>query len=131
MIEKILDRLDKVTKTGRGYVARCPAHEDKKPSLSVTESPSGLLLLFCHAGCTTDSILSAIDLTWKDLYPDESRMAYAKCCDEGAREHRKFKSDPETHEKLILELAKTALDKGQKLSMEDEARVRIALDRLT
>ncbi len=42
-----------------GYLAHCPAHEDKKPSLSLKES-GGKILFHCHAGCTQDVVLAAL-----------------------------------------------------------------------
>lgn len=53
---------------------RCPAHEDGTASLSVSNG-DGKVLLHCHAGCTTDTILQAIGLTTRDLFdhPAETR----------------------------------------------------------
>jgi hypothetical protein len=45
--------------TPTGWIARCPAHEDRSPSLSISEGEGGRLLLHCHAGCTFDDILHA------------------------------------------------------------------------
>jgi hypothetical protein len=33
------------------FVVRCPAHQDKTPSLSIGESADGVVLFHCHAGC--------------------------------------------------------------------------------
>jgi CHC2 zinc finger len=38
-------------RAGAGWVARCPAHDDRTPSLSVRDSTNGKVLLGCHAGC--------------------------------------------------------------------------------
>lgn len=46
----------KARKSGKGWVARCPAHDDSSPSLSIGEGVDGRLLLTCHAGCTFDEI---------------------------------------------------------------------------
>lgn len=51
-------------------MARCPAHDDKTPSLSITEADDRVLL-HCHAGCITESVLSAVGLDWPDLYSNE------------------------------------------------------------
>ena len=42
--------------------AACPAHPDEHPSLSVLEGEDGNAILKCHAGCSTDRILRALDL---------------------------------------------------------------------
>lgn len=57
-------------KPNRGeYLAQCPAHDDNKPSLSVSQGDKGVLL-HCFAGCSTDAILSALGLTPADLFDD-------------------------------------------------------------
>jgi len=66
----ILARLKSVKKNGAGYQAVCPAHDDNKPSLTVSEK-DGKILLHCHAGCTTEKILSAVGLEMKDLFTQE------------------------------------------------------------
>jgi hypothetical protein len=55
------------SRTASGYQARCPAHEDDRPSLSITER-DGKILLHCHAGCDFETILSALHLTPADLH---------------------------------------------------------------
>ncbi len=68
----LLDRLEKVRQTGPGrWLARCPAHEDRSPSLSIRELDDGTVLVHDFAGCEVESILSAIGLTFADLFPDK------------------------------------------------------------
>ena len=45
---------------GSGFIAKCPAHEDRNPSLSIKEGGDGRVLLFCHAGCPTENIVAAL-----------------------------------------------------------------------
>jgi hypothetical protein len=52
----------------RRWMARCPAHSDRNPSLGISEAPGGAILLRCHRGCATDAILRAMKLQWRDLY---------------------------------------------------------------
>jgi hypothetical protein len=47
-------------RSGAGWSAPCPAHEDQTASLSIGEGRDGKLLLHCHAGCTFEAILAAI-----------------------------------------------------------------------
>jgi len=49
--------------------ARCPAHDDREPSLAVSEGADGRALLHCHAGCATRDVIAALGLTWSDLFP--------------------------------------------------------------
>lgn len=57
-------------RTGTGWIARCPAHEDRRPSLSITAGDDDRVLLKCHAGCTFSELLNAMGLKAGDLYPD-------------------------------------------------------------
>ena len=61
-LRRVLDRLDGVKRAGSGYMARCPAHDDRNPSLSVKLGESGRVLLKCHAGCDYAAIAAALDL---------------------------------------------------------------------
>ncbi len=66
-VDLLLGRLEGVRPAGpRSWVARCPAHEDRDPSLSVTLR-DGRLLIHCFAGCAPEAVLEAVGLTWKDL----------------------------------------------------------------
>jgi phage/plasmid primase-like uncharacterized protein len=47
-------------KSGRGWTARCPAHDDRTPSLSVSEAYDGKVLVRCHAGCDQDKVISRL-----------------------------------------------------------------------
>jgi hypothetical protein len=58
---------------GDGWVARCPAHEDHRASLSLTAGDDGRVLLHCHAGCPVDAIVSALGLTTSDLFASDTR----------------------------------------------------------
>jgi hypothetical protein len=66
---QFLGLLQGVTPNGDGWKARCPAHDDKTPSLSITAGDDGRTLLKCFAGCTTDSVCAALHLTLADLFP--------------------------------------------------------------
>lgn len=69
--EVILQHLDKVRPTGPGkWLARCPAHPDKTPSLSIRETDGGNILVFCFAGCPADEVVSAAGLQLADLFPE-------------------------------------------------------------
>ncbi len=67
-IDEVLSHFESVRRNGRGYVARCPAHEDRVPSLSIKEA-GGRVLLYCFGGCKTADVLAAAGLTWADLGP--------------------------------------------------------------
>ncbi|MCL5103010.1 MAG: phage/plasmid primase, P4 family [Armatimonadetes bacterium] len=67
-----MSKLKGVRKQGSGYMARCPAHEDKHASLSLNEGDDGKCLIYCHAGCAPAAVLAAMGLELKDLYPRAS-----------------------------------------------------------
>lgn len=68
--EILLSRLERVKRTGAGrWLARCPAHDDEGPSLSIRELDDGRVLVHCFAGCAVHSVLSAVGLSFNDLFP--------------------------------------------------------------
>jgi hypothetical protein len=69
-LHALLAKLNGVRPLGDGYQARCPAHGDNDPSLSLNEGDDGRALLHCHAGCTAEEIVGALGLTLADLFPD-------------------------------------------------------------
>jgi hypothetical protein len=68
---EVLDRLEAVTANGNGWMARCPAHDDRNPSLSIRETTDGTILFHCFAGCATEDIVEALGLSMVDLFPEE------------------------------------------------------------
>ena len=71
-IENVLTRFDGVTRChDNQYTAKCPAHDDKNASLSVSVGKNGKTLLHCHAGCNIKDICSAIGIKESDLFPDQ------------------------------------------------------------
>ena len=68
--ELLLSRLDRVKETARGkWQARCPAHDDQSPSLSIKETADGTLLVKCWSGCNAGEIVDAVGLELSDLFP--------------------------------------------------------------
>lgn len=61
-LEQALQKLPDAKRVGKEYQAHCPAHNDKHASLSLSETPEGKLLCFCHAGCSFESIIKVLDL---------------------------------------------------------------------
>lgn len=67
----ILSKLTHVKENSTGYLAHCPAHNDRQSSLSLTLSDDGKILLKCFAGCSTDVVVKAIGMGMKDLFPSK------------------------------------------------------------
>jgi putative DNA primase/helicase len=47
-------------RTGAGWIARCPAHDDREPSLSIRNSATGKVLVHCFAGCEPQRVIQAL-----------------------------------------------------------------------
>jgi|GEM_PF-1900488 len=70
--KSILAKLEMVRQVGLGrWIARCPAHDDRNPSLSIRELDDGRVLLHCFAGCKTEDVLTSLGLGWGVLFPEE------------------------------------------------------------
>jgi len=70
-IDKLLAGLSKVRATHPGeWVACCPAHSDKNPSLAIRKCDNGKILLKCWAGCSVSDIVGSVGLELGDLFPD-------------------------------------------------------------
>lgn len=69
--ERVLNALSDVGKDyrdrGDSAAAQCPAHDDHRPSLTVTRATDRALVC-CNAGCNIDDVLGALNLTRSDLF---------------------------------------------------------------
>ena len=117
-LDKVLSCLDKVKSAGSSkWKACCPAHDDKHPSLAITETSDGTVLLKCWAGCTAQQIVSAIGLELRDLFPGEKR------------ERRGPSQAAIKHERTVHLIGQSLLDQG-KLAGDDLQRFNLAKQRL-
>jgi hypothetical protein len=74
-VQRVLDRFDSVRATPTGWSARCPAHKDRKNSLSIGIGDNGQVLVNCFTGCDPGMVLYHKDLTFKDLYQPTTQTA--------------------------------------------------------
>ncbi len=72
LIDLVLNKLPDAKRCGKGHSAKCPAHEDHKPSLRVWVREDGSVGIKCMAGCPIETVLAALGLTMADLYPQAS-----------------------------------------------------------
>ena len=70
---RVLSLVHGAKQTGNGWVAPCPAHDDRNPSLSIAQGDNGCVLLKCHAGCETHAIVAALGLRESDLFKPTGR----------------------------------------------------------
>jgi CHC2 zinc finger len=126
---KVLDRVEcaKQTRPGR-WVAKCPAHEDKSPSLSIRETDEGRCLLHCFGGCATSDVLAAIGLSLCDLFDKPLTAEYLPPVRGGftARELLEINSHEATVVSLLAEKAAAGT-----LTAEDIERLTQASARLS
>lgn len=66
------------------WYARCPAHVDQNPSLSITEAEDKRLLIYCHRGCDYEDILESVGLEKKHLFP----TSYARYIAQATSRHK-------------------------------------------
>lgn len=72
--EAIAKALGRSSRTAGGYVAQCPAHNDRNPSLSISETDEGKILVHCHAGCENADVISA--LKNRQLWPERVKETH-------------------------------------------------------
>jgi hypothetical protein len=125
----LLNRLEGVRqRTSESWSAKCPAHNDRTPSLSIRETAAGVVLVHCFAGCSVAEILGAAGLSAESLFPEKS---------EGGRplERRRLISAPQALECLAFEgllIAIVARDvaRGDQVDEQTAKRVAVAAGRI-
>lgn len=127
-VEAFLSRLEKVKRTGNGtWLACCPAHADKHPSMSVRELEDGRVLVHCFAGCGVEEILGAAALDFEALFPPKPV--------EHAPPVRRPYPAADVLEALVLEIGVVSvvaadIAAGKEISALDRDRMRICADRI-
>ncbi len=116
----LLAGLNKVQPKGEGrWMACCPAHDDKSPSLAIREMPDGRILLKCFAGCDAIDVVHAVGMTLGDLFPDTGEvhppLAFAKY----EKRQEAQKASTLASERMVLEMADAARKRGERLSQKD------------
>jgi hypothetical protein len=125
----LLSRLQKVKANGSGrWMACCPAHLDRNPSLSIREESDSRVLIQCFAGCETRDVLNAVGLDWDDVMPPKPVYQRAKPI-----EQRIYPSDGlklVQFESRIVMLAAMDLSHNRPLSEKDLDRLKLAVERI-
>lgn len=126
--DALLSKLDKVKRTGQArWIARCPAHEDRSPSLSIRELEDGRTLVHCFADCAVEDVLRAVGLEFDALFPE-------KPIEHGKRERRPFNAHDVleclSEEARITAIAAGDMVRGIPISETDHERLLTAAARL-
>ncbi|MBU2820332.1 hypothetical protein HF288_03120 [Acidithiobacillus caldus] len=131
-IDRVLRHLDGVKQTALDkWIALCPAHDDRRPSLSIREAEDGKILLKCWTGCGAAEIVSALGLSLADLFPGDRRSL----ADHGTGPMRRPFDYRDAlagiaHEATVARLIVEAARSGGTLSDEDVHRLSQAEERI-
>lgn len=128
-VDSLLSRLEGVKSTGQNrWIAKCPAHDDRNPSLAITEHDDDHILIHDFAGCETEAVLSAVGLTFADLFPDRMNSHEYK------PKHPPFNAQDVlrcvSFEALVVSIAAANIAKQNILSEQDCNRLLLASERL-
>lgn len=136
-IDAILSRLDGLKQRGpRSWVARCPSHDDRHPSLGVKEADDGKVLLHCWVGCSAADVVAALGLSLADLFPATERQH--DYTPEALRSRGPLRRpweyrealDGIAHETMVARLIVESIRDGHPLSDEDAERLALAQERI-
>jgi len=130
-IDALLPRLEGVRQNGPGrWMARCPAHQDRSPSLSIRELEDRRILVHCFGGCSTPDLLTSVGLSLADLFPERLAHHIPPSRDRrhwhAARDALRAASD----DALLVALAAENIAQGDRLTDEDRTLVAEAAGRL-
>lgn len=135
ILENLLSRLEGVKQTGHDtFIAKCSAHNDRSPSLSI-KADCGMVALHCHAGCNTEQVLAAVGLSFSDLY-EPREVIYSDRKGGGKRVRREMRFPAADclravgRESLIVAAAVAAVCDGKPLQQVDRDRVMLAAARI-
>lgn len=128
-VDAFISRLEKVKRTGNGtWLACCPAHEDRSPSMSVREVEDGRVLVHCFAGCGVEAILGAVGLEFDALFPPKP------AADNLPRVRRPFPAadvlEALAAEADLVAVAACNLGNGYELTHGDQQRLLLAQSRI-
>ena len=132
----LLSRLDRVRRCGKGWIARCPAHEDKTASLSVSAGADDRVLLHCFAGCSSAEVVHALGLELGDLFvrrllKDMTPLERSAMREAGRQAQWQAALNVLDLEASVVRCACSIALGGTPLSLADYDRLGIALKRIT
>ena len=126
--DTLLSRLDRVKETAPdSWLACCPSHDDKNPSLSIRETDDGRILIHCFAGCGATDVVTSVGLEMHDLYPNPPKNRPSLKPTERWIPRVVIRALGE--EVMIVVIAASALAAGKKLTDEDTRRLLVAARR--
>jgi hypothetical protein len=129
--QRLLDRLDGVRSAGAGrWMARCPAHNDGRPSLSIREA-DGRVLVHCFAGCDTRAVLGALNLRLSDLFDAHLGHGKPPLRDRGHWHGTRAALEALRDEARIVAIVASDITNGRPIAPADADRVAVAAGRIS
>ncbi len=123
--DRILPLLDKVKrKSDNSWIACCPAHEDRLPSLAIREVDDRVLI-HCFAGCTAYEVVQSVGLELSDLFPPPTRSSKPLSKPFPATDILQCLN----REIIFIVVCAEALAKGKKLEEPDKERLYLSATR--
>lgn len=126
---RLLERLEGVRQSGRDrWMAKCPAHLDRHPSLSIALGEDGRLLIHCFAGCQFDAVVQAVGLEVADFFPPKEGLRY--------RRQQRMRVNPADalayliHATRIVMIVAADIRRGERISEQDWATFDEAMRRV-
>lgn len=132
-VENLLQRLEKVKGRNGSWTARCPAHDDKGPSLAIKAADDGRVLLHCFAGCDVHSVVGAVGLDIGDLFPPDSKRKEYPVDGKPAIKPAFYASDLMRiigFEALVVQIVAFDIGNGKPISEETRERMLTAYQRI-
>jgi hypothetical protein len=128
--QKLLDRLDRVRPSGAGrWMARCPAHDDGRASLSIRDI-DGRTLLHCFAGCSTSAVLGSIGMELRELFDRPLEHGKPALRDRGHWHGTRAALESLRDEVRIVAICANDIVTGRPLQAHDADRVAVAAGRI-
>jgi hypothetical protein len=120
VLEDILNHLDKVKKTPSGYIACCPVHNDRNPSMSVTEK-DGVVLMYCFScGANGLDVANSLQISPSALFTDVMMPVTMT---------RRLKSDLQT-DAYVISIYESTKQSNGRLTYNDFKRYKLARERI-
>lgn len=119
MLSEILQRLDKVKQHGDQYYACCPVHDDKSPSMGITEKEGKVLIHCFSCGATGQEVMEAIGLPVSTLFRHKKRGDIPNEMIEKAKE-----------DVWYIEIFENEKRKGTRITYNEWKRYRLAKERV-
>ena len=119
-MEQILQRLEKVRRQGDKYMACCPVHDDKSPSMTVKDVGDKVLMYCFGCGAKGPEIITALGLPMSLIFKENS-PDYDK---------KKWLLDKtRSEDEMLIAIYDAAKSRGERIRSSDLQRYRLAKSR--